>query len=92
MKAASSFDSWVWDDLETAMKRYERATNDMESYLKKVPLSALSLGVTLDRTESAWSEVMKFYNRRKVLTQDEQAKVEPIASGELQALYEDLHD
>ena len=89
MKEASSF---VFIDLENAIKGYERVTKEMESRLKEVPLRALTLGVTLDRTESAWSEVMRLYNCLKVLTQDEQAKVEPIASGELQALYEDLHD
>ena len=83
MKAASSFD---FIELEIAMKRLEHVMNDMESKLKEVPLNALRLGMQLDWTESAWREVMKFYNR---LTQDEQAEVEHIASGKLQALYED---
>ena len=64
----------------------------MEANLREVPLKTLLLGKQLERAESAWSEIIKFHNRLKVLTQDEQAKVEPIASGELQALYEDLHD
>ena len=82
------FSNWETDsplrllfDLEVAMER-------LESSLKKVPLSTMSLGMCLDDLESEWRKVIKLYDR---LTQDEQAEVKPIASGELQALYEDLH-
>ena len=74
-------------ELEIAMGRLELVLKNMESKLREVPLSTLSLGMTLDRTESAWNEVIMFYNCLKVLAQHEQAKVESIASGELQALY-----
>ena len=79
-------------ELELAMGQLRHEMKKMEAKLREVPLDTLLLGMHLEWAESAWSEVIKFYNRLKVLTQDEQAKVEPIASGELQALYEDLHD
>ena len=54
--------------LELAMGQLERGMKKTESMLRKVPLNAMLLGMQLDWTESAWSEVNKFYNRLKVLT------------------------
>ena len=88
MEAGPSLD---FIELEIAMRRLKHVMKKMEANLREVPLQTLSLGMQLERAASAWSEIIKFYNRLKVLTQHEQAKVESIASGELQALYEDLH-
>ena len=79
-------------DLQLAMRQLEVSMKEMESGLKEVPLKAMSLGMQLDWMGSAWSEVTECYNCLGVFMQDEQAKVKPIASGELQALYEDLLD
>ena len=89
MEAGPSLD---FIELEIAMGQLEHVMKKMEANLREVPLKTVLLGKQLEQAESAWSEVTKCYDRLKVLTQDEQAEVKPITSGELQALYEDLHD
>ena len=78
-------------ELKIAMGRLRSEMKVMEAGLGMVPLPTLLLGIQLGRVEFLWSEVRSRYDRLQVLTKHEQTEVEIVASGRLQALYEDLH-
>ena len=74
-------------ELKTAMKCLKSEMKAMEAEVGKVPFPESSLEMKLGSVEYYWGEVRNFYDRLQVLSKHEQAEVEPIASGKLQARY-----
>ena len=80
-------------DLKFALILIKNVMKKLESSLKKVPLDEESLRIQLDDVVPIyWSRVTECYDHLGDLTQVEQAKIKPIVSGELRALYDDLLD
>ena len=78
-------------ELRLAVKFLRADMKAMEEGLGKVPFPESVLVMKQGSAEYFWGEVRRIYGLlKRVLTEDEKAEVEPIASGELQAQYEDL--
>ena len=77
-------------ELKTAVKSLKSEMKGMEEGLRKVPFFEAFLIDKQARASYSWGEVKRIKGGLRRLTEDEKAKVEAIASGELQNRYKEL--
>ena len=77
-------------ELKTAVKSLKFEMKGMEEGLRKVPFFEAFLIDKQSRASYSWGKVKRIKGGLRRLTEDEKAKVEAIASGELQNRYEEL--
>ena len=77
-------------ELQTAVKCLNADMKEVEKELRRVPFWESSLLIKQTNASYRWDEVCYCYKGLRDLTQHEKAKVEFIASGELQTRYKEL--
>ena len=78
-------------ELQAAVKCLKAGMKEVERELKEVPFDVPILQIRQMNVDQSWHEVCWYYKGLGTLTLRQRAKVEFIASGKLQAQYEELN-